>query len=96
MPTRALVNVDLLLDCLGPKQTRVGEWVNVIGYIKSITNGRGASGTRTSSVHVQALLVWSAGSVDVQRYEAAVSEMASRTTRASGDIPSDALLRSRR
>lgn len=67
-----LVNVDHVLPRLGPQETRVGEWMNIIGYITSI---RPSTGRRKPPehggpmVHVQALIAWSAGSLDVQQYE---------------------------
>lgn len=75
---RALVNVDLVLERIGPQETRVGEWVNVIGYITAIrpsAGGESPLGHGSSSVCVQALLLWSAGSLDVQRYEASVDAL---------------------
>ena len=64
----AVVDVNLLLETLGHEQTRVGEWVNVVGYV---TSKRRASKPDSGglSVNVQALLVWSTGPLDVQRYE---------------------------
>lgn len=71
----ALVNLDLVLERLGPQQTRIGEWVNVIGYITSIhpsTANRKLPDRGEPIVRVQALIIWLAGSLDVQRYETSV------------------------
>lgn len=73
----ALVDVQLVLERLGAEQTRVGEWVNVIGYI---TLGSGAAAGRGSvvkgsTVHIQALLLWSAGPLDIQQYQISVQEV---------------------
>lgn len=64
----AVVDVNLVLQTLGHEQTRVGEWVNVVGYV---TAKRRASKPDPGglSVHVQALIVWSTGPLDVQKYE---------------------------
>lgn len=77
-PVRALVNVDLVLARLGSEQTRVGEWVNVLGYITSVPSvgSKPADGPKSPTVSIQALLLWSAGPVDVQRYEASVQSLA--------------------
>ncbi|OAA47235.1 Telomere length regulation/capping, TEN1 [Beauveria brongniartii RCEF 3172] len=63
------VNVELLLETLASETTRTGEWVNVIGYVKGVdVAGSGAAA-------VQALMVWPAGPMDIQHYEAALEEM---------------------
>lgn len=93
----ALVDVGLVLERLGPQQTRVGEWLNTIGYITSIqpsTDREKASDRGGSKVHVQAVLVWSAGSLDVQRYEASLSALEPEIGSSSGEtVPSDPLPR---
>lgn len=73
-PVFALVDVKLVLESLGSEQVRTGEWVNVMGYITGITAATGSKGSshRSSRVRVQALLLWSAGPLDLQRYEASV------------------------
>lgn len=59
----ATVDVELLLETLAPEATRTGEWVNVVGYVKSVGQG---------SARVQAVMVWPAGPMDVGQYEAAL------------------------
>lgn len=83
----ALVDVQLVLERLGPEQTRIGEWVNVIGYITliSATTTGGASGRDESMVHVQALLLWSAGPLDVEQYRVSVELLQGR----SQDVPAN-------
>lgn len=70
---QALVDVRLLLEKLTAEQTSVGEWVNVIGYINSPPPSSVNTSTKRkrglSAVHVQALMLWSAGSLDIGRYE---------------------------
>lgn len=75
------MDVNLLLAHLTQEQTAVGNWVNVIGYVKSKSRRRPSASTaagdararaHVSVVHVQAITLWSAGSLDVQRYEKAV------------------------
>ena len=53
------VDVGLLLGSLKAEETQIGEWVNIIGYI--VENG--------SAVKIQAIILWSAGPFDLQRYE---------------------------
>jgi hypothetical protein len=68
------VDVNLILERIGANQTRTGEWVNVIGYITDIApmnDGKRAKGGN-SKIQVQALLLWSAGPLDVQKYTASV------------------------
>jgi hypothetical protein len=62
------VDVSLILESLGEKQTRVGEWVNLIGYITQ-SSTQVKSLRATGEVAVQALLLWSAGPMNLQRYE---------------------------
>ncbi|KAK4217171.1 CST complex subunit Ten1 [Rhypophila decipiens] len=72
----ALVNVDLILESLKAEQTRPGQWVNLIGYITSISPlADESSGHRVTNVHVQALLLWSAGPLDLERYEKSVKNL---------------------
>jgi hypothetical protein len=80
--------VDLVLERLGPQQTRVGEWVNVLGYITSIhpsTNSRKPSDRGEPMVHVQALFIMSAGSLNMQQYEAVVDDLKPKRGGISGD-----------
>ncbi|KUI58586.1 hypothetical protein VP1G_10959 [Cytospora mali] len=69
----ALVDVRLLLERLTAEQTSVGQWVNIIGYISSAPSApvKRSSNRRMEhpTVHVQALMLWSAGPLDIGRYE---------------------------
>ena len=68
----ALVDVELVLQKLSAEHIRVGEWVNVIGYItliSAVCTGNRSNVTESSTVHVQALLLWSAGALDIQQYQ---------------------------
>lgn len=71
----AIVDVNLVLESLGSDQTRVGEWVNVIGYITSTSSNPRNAGKPT--VQVQAILLWSAGPLNLQKYEASVKALSS-------------------
>ena len=63
------VDVKLLLDSLKRTDTLVGEWVNVVGYITDILGRQ-----ETVKVHVQAVMLWSAGAIRLEEYERAVRE----------------------
>lgn len=69
----ALVDVRLVLERLGAEQTSNGQWVNVLGYVTSISPT--SSNRGEPMVRVQALLLWSAGPVDVQQYQASVQTL---------------------
>lgn len=90
--TVALVDVTLLLETMAGTDTKVGEWVNVIGYVVTAGNtgsrgedAKGGGGTvrgrgrddaagRGFSVRVQAIMLWSAGSVKIGEYERVLAE----------------------
>ncbi|KAL2260933.1 hypothetical protein VTK26DRAFT_4935 [Humicola hyalothermophila] len=76
-PVLVLVDVNLVLESLGADQTRVGEWVNVIGYITAIASMSDGKGPLHGSprVNVQAILLWSSGPLDVPRYEESVKAL---------------------
>ncbi|KAJ0163673.1 hypothetical protein CTA2_2612 [Colletotrichum tanaceti] len=69
--TIALVDLRLLLGVVKSNQTQVGEWVNVVGYVTPPPPGARAKGTTRGpqKVAIQALVLWSAGPLDLQRYE---------------------------
>ena len=76
----SLVDVNLLLEHLTEEKTRVGEWVNVTGYVTAAKRCSPLHVAQDTSmrVPVQALLLWSAGPLDLQRYECTVSAMKSQ------------------
>ncbi|EEU45490.1 uncharacterized protein NECHADRAFT_102654 [Fusarium vanettenii 77-13-4] len=67
----ALVDVSLLLETLNSEQTRVGEYLNIIGYItaKKVLRDVKLSSREEVQVSVQAIALWSTGSMDLQKYE---------------------------
>ena len=81
----ALVDVNLLLENLKREDIVVGAWVNIVGYIEEIMNkkekvrvldGNMGQGRipRVDLVKVQAIMLWSAGSVKIGEYERALAE----------------------
>lgn len=75
---QALVDIRLLLEKAKEEHTRIGEWVNVIGYIHSTSSDSVADEATDADadgqVRVQALMLWSTGPLDVREYEQSVSE----------------------
>lgn len=67
----ALVDVDLLLSSLKSTDTQYGEWVHVIGYVKDElpTGSQKGSCATSQLVFIQALVLWSAGPFDLDKYE---------------------------
>ena len=65
----ALADVNLLLETIKSTETQVGEWVNVMGYVKD----RDAS-TDAEASAIQATMLWSAGSVRLEAYERSVEQ----------------------
>ena len=66
----ANVHVNNLLDVLNVQTTQVGAWVNVVGYVRQNTESQPISKSRGSTV--DAVLIWSAGAIKLEDYEAAV------------------------
>ncbi|KAG5742713.1 hypothetical protein H9Q69_014355 [Fusarium xylarioides] len=67
----AVVDVSLLLESLTAEQTRVGEFVNVIGYIteQKMTCDKKQPSQESKQVCVQAIVLWSTGPMDLEKYE---------------------------
>lgn len=76
-----------MLETLKSTDTSVGEWVNVIGYVTdpearsgdcelktASKNGNGPSTDSPMMVHVQAVMLWSAGAIRLGEYEKTLSE----------------------
>lgn len=72
----ASVSVAHVLDALNFELTQVGAWVNVIGYVRNAVDLLQGS----SSASVDAVLIWSAGAIRLDEYEAAVRNLQATTT----------------
>jgi hypothetical protein len=55
---------------LNVETTQVGAWVNVIGYVRQDSGS--LSVLKSGASTVDAVLVWSAGAIKLEDYEAAV------------------------
>lgn len=69
----AYVNVNNVLDSLNVEVTQVGSWVNVIGYVRRVNGSQSMS--KPGACAVDAVLVWSAGAIKLDDYEAAVKAL---------------------
>lgn len=84
----ALVDVALVLRTLKSDQVRIGEWVNVIGYVTAVNPLPARKGSMRENetfrardetqVRIRALLIWSSGPVDTQRYNESVDALKAR------------------
>lgn len=63
------VDVRLLVNSFTSNETRIGEWVNVMGYISDAESKTRSSVSEKSGVHVQAIVLWSSGPLDLGGYE---------------------------
>lgn len=75
----AIVDVHLILEKLDAEKIATGQWVNIIGYITA-SPPKSANKTQkfereVPTVHVQALALWSAGPLDIARYEICLVDM---------------------
>ncbi|KAI9763152.1 MAG: hypothetical protein M1835_007914 [Candelina submexicana] len=75
----AYVNIDLILSSIKSTDTQIGEWVNIIGYITAPippqTHATSNQNIKASNgVNVQALVLWSAGAVNLGNYERILEE----------------------
>lgn len=60
----AQVDISQLLDTVQHQDLQIGAWLNIIGYITPTTS--------RSRSKIQAILVWSAGAINLQQYETAL------------------------
>lgn len=81
--TNAVVDVNLVLETMRRPLLQAGSWVNVIGYVQSVsTVTRRASSSKASRQldvtsclpKVQAVLVWDAGAVQLDKYEETIEQ----------------------
>ena len=67
---KALVDIELVLGNVKSYETRLGEWVHVVGYICApkqsfLDRSRGAK----KEIPLQAIVIWSAGPLKLDEYE---------------------------
>ena len=73
---KALVDVELLLSTLKSNETQLGEWVNVIGYVRSQQQYRLRNFSDIVILHisVQAIVLWSSGPLKLDEYERSLEQ----------------------
>lgn len=80
---KAVVDMRLLLEKLNAEKTAIGHWVNVIGYVAVSRTSQGGKPrklrTGSLTVYVQALMLWSAGPLDIDRYQTCLVDMVKPT-----------------
>ncbi|KAK5115327.1 hypothetical protein LTR62_001527 [Meristemomyces frigidus] len=68
-----LVLVDAIKDSLNHELLAVGSWLNVIGYVRSRPNECKVS-RQAQVAFVEAIVMWSAGAIQHNKYQAAVAD----------------------
>ncbi|KAI7277834.1 hypothetical protein KC345_g6393 [Hortaea werneckii] len=81
----ALVSIENLLESLNHELIAVGSWINVIGYLrplpKAVVRSTDEKSSRSAGRHLQPVvfvessMIWSAGSVRTEKYDAALTEL---------------------
>jgi hypothetical protein len=66
---KAMVDIELVLGSIKSHESRIGEWVHVIGYVAAAKQPALVSNGATTEVQIQAILLWAAGPVKLDRYE---------------------------
>lgn len=68
---KAMVDIGLLVETLKSRETQIGEWINVIGYIVSpqMSPRHSVAVMKATAVSVQALVLWSSGPLKLHVYE---------------------------
>ncbi|RMY87948.1 hypothetical protein D0864_00455 [Hortaea werneckii] len=81
----ALVSIENLLESLNYELIAVGSWINVIGYLRPLpepivrsadeNTSRNARRHSQPVVFIESSMIWSAGSVRMEKYDAALTEL---------------------
>lgn len=67
---KACVDVQLLLNSLTHHETRVGEWVNVVGYVANTDEPQDIKTRKLETdIAIQAIALWSSGPIQLDAYE---------------------------
>lgn len=69
-----MADVNVILDNLRSTDTRVGEWLNIIGYVQEPSDQKLRNQKRGQSVRVQVVMLWSAGAIKLDEYERVLAE----------------------
>ena len=86
----AVVDINLLLEMVKGTDLQSGEWVNIMGYVRSkqehFNKGRDRAPERFKSIEivdVQAVMLWSAGTLKIEDYEQALACRTAQSSRRS-------------
>jgi len=77
---KAEVDVTLQLENLKAENVQVGQWINVMGIVTSISHAGESGGSREDSpslVAIQALLLWPVHSLDIHCHDKELDRMRS-------------------
>ncbi|CAD6445133.1 341e633b-d96f-4607-9a1f-ed4b42ab7e41 [Sclerotinia trifoliorum] len=67
---KAFVNIQLLLNSVQSHETKIGEWVNVVGYVVDIGESQDSKVCLSGSgIAIQAIVLWSSGPIQLDAYE---------------------------
>lgn len=82
--TRAAVDAKLILEIVDQTCLQKGAWINVIGYIEHLPKSRSQKSRKPLNdidilglPRVQAVLMWNAGAIHVDKYEKTMKEILS-------------------
>ena len=70
---KALVDVNLQVDAMKLNEARIGEWLNVMGYVKPKSTSTRAKENQ-SGVNIQAIVLWPAGPLNLKGYERSLDQ----------------------
>lgn len=88
--TKVQLDVRLILEATKPSCLNKGAWVNVIGYVQELPKVARSSRTTSRKIttieppRVQAILMWDAGAIRVDKYEQTLIEHLGRATDEEG------------
>jgi hypothetical protein len=85
---KALVDIELVLGSIKSHESRIGEWVNVMGYIGATKQSSSVQPNGVKiDIPVQALLIWSAGPLKLDQYQESLEQQKADATMVARQIP---------
>jgi hypothetical protein len=86
-PQRAHVDVNMVLETAKRDIGQDGIWLNIIGYVRTDSTRartRSKASSEPSQPVVQAVLIWSAGAIDLKSYERTLQQQMATRIQARG------------
>lgn len=68
------MNIENVLENLNRDMLTTGAWLNVIGTVRKFSSADVSLPKKAKATMVDATLVWSAGAIKTDKYEAAIRE----------------------